>query len=201
MNTPSHGSKVARKDIPAVFQWKIQDIYATQEEWEKACTALKELIAELETCKGSLKDAGILLQALQLRDRMSQEIDKIYAYARLQQDADNGDVNAQALSGKAEGILAAFYNAVSFIDSEVTSLPKEQLEQLKNDPTTHCFPTTVFTWKTWNECENTYCPVSRKQSWHKVSWPPEPAPLPSGHWYLPTWSSLSSKTATATMRL
>ena len=83
MNTPSHGSKVARKDIPAVFQWKIQDIYATQEEWEKACTALKELIAELETCKGSLKDASILLQALQLRDRMSQEIDKIYAYARL----------------------------------------------------------------------------------------------------------------------
>ena len=119
MNTPSHGSKVARKDIP---------------EWEKACTALKELIVELETCKGSLKDASILLQALQLRDRMSQEIDKIYAYARLQQDADNGDVNAQALSGKAEGILAAFYNAVSFIDSEVTSLPKEQLEQLKNDP-------------------------------------------------------------------
>ncbi len=130
MNTPSHGSKVARKDIPAACQWKIQDIYATQEEWEKACTALKELIAELETCKGSLKDASILLQALQLRDRMSQEIDKIYAYARLQQDADNGDVNAQALSGKAEGILAAFYNAVSFIDSEVTSLPKEQLEAI-----------------------------------------------------------------------
>ena len=123
MNTPSHGSKVARKDVPAACQWKIQDIYVTQEEWEKACTALKELIAELETCKGSLKDAGILLQALQLRDRMSQEIDKIYAYARLQQDADNSDVNAQALSGKAEGILAAFYNAVSFIDSEVTSLP------------------------------------------------------------------------------
>ena len=91
MNTPSHGSKVARKDVPAACQWKIQDIYVTQEEWEKACTALKELIAELETCKGSLKDAGILLQALQLRDRMSQEIDKIYAYARLQQDADNSD--------------------------------------------------------------------------------------------------------------
>ena len=69
MNTPSHGSKVARKDIPAAFQWKIQDIYATQEEWEKACTALKELIAELETCKGSLKDASILLQALQLQRR------------------------------------------------------------------------------------------------------------------------------------
>lgn len=134
MNTPSHGSNVERKKIPTACRWKIQDIYTTQEEWEKACVGLKELIAELETCKGSLKDSRILLQALQLRDRMSQEIDKIYAYARLQQDADNSDTNAQALSGKAEGILASFYNAVSFIDSEVTSLSKEEMEQLKNNP-------------------------------------------------------------------
>lgn len=134
MNTPSHGSNVNRKDIPAICQWKIQDIYATQENWEKACAGLKELIEELETCRGSLKDSRKLLQALQLRDRMSQEIDKIYAYARLQQDADNSDANAQALSGKAEGILDSFYNAVSFIDSEVTSLSKEQMEILKSDP-------------------------------------------------------------------
>ena len=74
------------------------------------------------------------MQVLHLRDRLSQEIDKIYAYARLQQDADNGDTNAQAISGKAEGLLASFYNAVSFIDAEITSLTKEQLEQLKSDP-------------------------------------------------------------------
>ena len=134
MNTPTYGSNVERKDIPAVFQWNVHDIYPTQEAWEKACAVLKELIPELETCKGKLNKPAILLQALQLRDRLSKEIDKIYAYARLQQDADNGDANAQSLSGKAEGILASYYNAVSFIDSEVTSLPKEQLEQLKNSP-------------------------------------------------------------------
>ena len=133
MNTPSHGSNVDRKDIPNNFKWDIKDIYATQEDWEKACTGLKSLIAELETCQGRLKDPAILLHTLQLRDRLSQEIDKIYAYARLQQDADNGDANAQSLAGKAEGILASFYNAVSFIDSEITSLPKEQLEQFTTD--------------------------------------------------------------------
>ncbi|MBP5737382.1 MAG: oligoendopeptidase F [Acidaminococcaceae bacterium] len=134
MNTPSHGINIDRKNIPASCQWNIQDIYPKQEDWEKACTGLKELITDLETCQGSLQKPAILLQVLQLRDRLSQEIDKIYAYARLQQDADNGDPNAQALSGKAEGILASFYNAVSFIDSEITSLPKEQVEQLKSNP-------------------------------------------------------------------
>ena len=134
MNTPLHGSNVERKEIPANCQWNIHDIYTTQEEWEKSCAGLKTLIAELEKCQGSLKEPAVLLQALQLRDRLSREIDKIYAYAKLQQDADNGDTNAQALSGKAEGILASFYNSVSFIDSEITSLPNDQLEKLKNDP-------------------------------------------------------------------
>ena len=134
MNIPPYGSNVARKSIPANCQWNIHDIYASQEDWEKACAGLKELIAGLKTCQGNLKEPAILLQVLQLRDRLSQEIDKIYAYARLQQDADNGDTNAQALSGKAEGLLASFCNAVSFIDSEITSLSKEQLEQLKRDP-------------------------------------------------------------------
>ena len=134
MNTPPHGSNIDRKNIPENCQWNIHDIYASQEDWEKACAGLKELIAGLETCQGSLKEPAVLLRVLQLRDRLSQEIDKIYAYARLQQDADNGDTNAQALSGKAEGLLASFYNAVSFIDSEITSLSKEQLEQLKSDP-------------------------------------------------------------------
>ena len=134
MNTPPHGSNIDRKSIPGDCQWNIHDIYASQEEWDKACAGLKELIAGLETCQGSLKEPAILLRVLQLRDRLSQEIDKIYAYARLQQDADNGDTNAQALSGKAEGLLSSFYNAVSFIDSEITSLSKEQLEQLKSNP-------------------------------------------------------------------
>ena len=37
MNTPPHGSNIDRKSIPADCQWNIHDIYASQEEWDKAC--------------------------------------------------------------------------------------------------------------------------------------------------------------------
>lgn len=134
MVTPNHGSNVDRKIIPAQYKWKTSDIYATREDWEKACSGLKELIIELEKCQGSLKEKDVLLQALQLRDHLSQEIDKIYAYARLQQDSDNGNTEAQELTGRAEGVLASYQNAISFIDSEITSLPKDLLERFKNDP-------------------------------------------------------------------
>jgi len=134
MNTPKHGSNVCREEIPAAYQWRIQDIFAGRREWEKACNELKNMTAELEKCQGNLKNPATLLLALKLRDRLSQEIDKVYAYARLQQDADNGDTEAQALTGKAEGLLAAYSNAVSFVDSEITALPAEQLKQLEDDP-------------------------------------------------------------------
>ena len=134
ITTPVHGSSIERRNIPAAYKWNLQDIYATQKDWENAFSGLKELLAELGKYQGKLKDFPTLLQVLQLRDRLSQEIDKIYAYARLQQDADNGDSKAQALAGKAEGLLASYCNAVSFIDSEITALPKEQIKQLENDP-------------------------------------------------------------------
>ena len=73
MNTPPHGSNIDRKSIPAGCQWNIHDIYTSQENWEKACAGLKELIADLETCQGSLKEPATLLQVLHLRDRLSQE--------------------------------------------------------------------------------------------------------------------------------
>ena len=47
MNTPTHGSNTDRKSIPADCQWNIHDIYASQENWEKACAGLKELISDL----------------------------------------------------------------------------------------------------------------------------------------------------------
>ena len=56
MVTPNHGSNVDRKIIPAQYKWKTSDIYATREDWEKACSGLKELIIELEKCQGSLKE-------------------------------------------------------------------------------------------------------------------------------------------------
>ncbi len=134
MITPDHGSTVNRKYIPASYQWKISDIYKSRSEWEKACTGLIDLITEIGKSQGKLKDTAILLQTLQLRDRLSREIDKIYAYARLQQDADNGDTEAQSLSGKAEGLLSSYCNAISFIDSEISALSKEHLENLAKDP-------------------------------------------------------------------
>lgn len=124
-NIPAHGSNIARKDINEIYKWKIDDLYADKESWQAAAQNLKAELSRFEEFKGRLGDAKILLQALQKQAQLSEEISKIYAYARLQLDADNTDPALQAMSGEAESLLADFNNAVSFVEPEIISLPKD----------------------------------------------------------------------------
>lgn len=130
INVPAHGSDVARADIPDSCKWHVQDIYATEADWQAACASFKEKLPQLKAMQGTLTTAQSLLAALKLQDELAQLLDKIYAYARLQQDADNTDQHLQALSGEAEGLVAAFTSANSFIEPELLALGKEKVESL-----------------------------------------------------------------------
>ena len=72
--------------------------------------------------------------ALQEQVSLSISVSKLYAYARLQQDTDNGDQKFQALAGEAEALAAAFNNAVSFIEPEILSLSQDKFDNLLADP-------------------------------------------------------------------
>ena len=133
-NIPAHGSNIARKDINEIYKWKIDDLYADKESWQAAAQNLKAELSRFEEFKGRLGDAKILLQALQKQAQLSEKISKIYAYARLQLDADNTDPALQAMSGEAESLLADFNNAVSFVEPEIISLPKDYLESCLAEP-------------------------------------------------------------------
>ena len=129
-NTPQHGSSTLRCDIPAAYKWQVNDIYADDTAWQTACDNLREQLPLLQKLKGLLNDQKILAAALELRDQAAQSIEKIYAYARLQQDADNADPRFQALTGEAESLLAAYNNAVSFIEPEILALDKNLLKAM-----------------------------------------------------------------------
>lgn len=130
----NYSHKTERKDVPSSDKWNISDIYASPADWEKASRALREMIAGMEALQGSLSDKDTLHKALLLRDHLSREIEKIYAYARLQLDADNGDTAFQSLAGKAESLLAAYGHTVSFIDSEILAMAPEARKALQQDP-------------------------------------------------------------------
>lgn len=128
-NIPAHGSNILREEIPKEYKWNIEDIYSTETEWSKACAELKAQIITLKSLRGTLTTATKLLEALKLQDKLAQIVDKIFAYARLQQDADNTDQHFQVLVGTAESLSAAFASANSFIEPEMLSLGEEKLQE------------------------------------------------------------------------
>lgn len=129
INSPLHGSNVERHEIPSKYQWHIQDIYLDETEWQKACSDFKSKLPLLNSMQGTLTTAANVNAALALQSELSQCLEKIYAFARLQQDADNTNQHLQAIAGEAESLAADFSNAVSFIEPELISLGKEKLEE------------------------------------------------------------------------
>ena len=129
-----YGSDTPRKTVPSQYQWKITDIFAEETAWQQAYQKVEAQLPLLKTFQGTLKDPASVLKALRQRDFLSQQVEKIYAYARLQQDADNTDSHFQALTGKAESLAAAFNNAASFFDPEILALSKSQRQSLLDSP-------------------------------------------------------------------
>lgn len=127
--TPEHGSNVDRKNIPFECKWHVEDIYATEAVWEEQCKIFKDKLPQLQALKGQIKSGAKLYAALSLQDELAKMLDKIFAYARLQQDADNTDQHLQSLTGQAEGLSAAFSSSNSFIEPEMLAQGEETIKE------------------------------------------------------------------------
>lgn len=131
---PQHGSNVPREQIPSAYQWRTQDIFASTADWQTAVDSTRAQLPQLAQLQGTLKNNHSILQCLTLRDTIAQSLEKIYPYARLQRDVDNGNSQWQELVGQAEVLLAEYAKAVSFLEPELLALPASTLQALAADP-------------------------------------------------------------------
>lgn len=47
-----------REEIPAEYKWKLDDIYTDWDSWEKDLSRMNELMTELVSYKGKLKESS-----------------------------------------------------------------------------------------------------------------------------------------------
>lgn len=65
----------ARSEIEELNTWRLEDVFYTDEEWEKEFQAVKELLPKLTEFKGKLGDsADALLATLQYEDEVSMRL-------------------------------------------------------------------------------------------------------------------------------
>jgi oligoendopeptidase F len=130
-----YGSQVPRAEIPAApIPGGLRISLPLNLPGRQLAPSSNKKLAHIQTTSPALDDTNALLALLHKQDQLAQQVEKVYAYARLQQDAENGNAHLQALVGKAENLLALFTETFSFLEPGILALPAAIQEQILKDP-------------------------------------------------------------------
>jgi len=73
-----------RNEIPEQFKWKLEDIYESNEAWEKDFAKAKLLASNLKDFKDKIGESSdSLLKCLEAQAEVSRLFEKVYVYAQM----------------------------------------------------------------------------------------------------------------------
>ena len=120
------GKISSRSEMKKEDQWKMEDLYASDEVWEQDFQKLKEQMQEFSRYEGTMGDsAEQLYQVLTEQDRLNMLMENVYVYANQKNHEDMGNGTYQKMAGRAQSLMSALSDAVSFVESELLEIPQE----------------------------------------------------------------------------
>lgn len=125
----------SRDEIPQEHKWRLEDIFSSDEEWEKMFKETEERIARSNNYRGKLGDSvDILIECLDWSDKLSLYVGELFAYARMRRDEDNRIACYQGMTDRAGMLSVQAGSALSFIVPEILAIPEDKLAELRRDP-------------------------------------------------------------------
>jgi len=117
-----------RQEIDAKDKWKIEDIFASDEAWQKDFLKLEKMLETSCDFKGKLgQSANNLYEALKESDDCDWLVERIYVYAFMKYYEDTTNPVYQELSGKAQGIAVKSGAKYAFMVPEILEIPEDVL--------------------------------------------------------------------------
>ncbi|MCQ2499897.1 MAG: oligoendopeptidase F [Lachnospiraceae bacterium] len=122
-----------REDMDPAYCWKMEDLYANEDDWAAEAKQLEEKIAQLQKMQGKLKEgAEELLTVLKFNDEMGKLFERVYVYANQRYHQDTGNQTYQAMTAKAAALMAKYSDAAAFIEPEILEMDEEKLREWMN---------------------------------------------------------------------
>lgn len=117
-----------RSEIPTEDTWKLEDLFASDHEWEMEYDVLLDEIGQMKQYAGKLSsDADILLACFRQSDTLSYHLGRIVVYANERYHQDTANPVYQAYASRADHVSALTAEALSFMEPEILSMPRERL--------------------------------------------------------------------------
>ena len=123
-----------RQEISEENKWKLEDIFLSIEEWEKSFNALKSKADLCLKYRGNLKTKEQILNCLKDSENISQDAEKLYAYAKMREDEDIRDSKYKILGDRIENLFVSIMAKNSFIVPSLSTLPVKFLKELQGSP-------------------------------------------------------------------
>lgn len=124
-----------RSEIPANLKWDVESVFADDEKWEAAYTETENLLAHAAEFAGTLSDSPERLHEwLSFREKLLQALDRIFLYAQMKKDEDNGNPTYQGLADRAQNLSVRTSAALAFEEPELLAIGEEKLNDWLKAP-------------------------------------------------------------------
>ena len=129
----SNESKVkklpARSEVTTEDTWRLEDIFANDEAWEKEFSEVKGLLPGVQEFQGKLADSSDqLYTALQLQDALLERLGRLYTYAHMRYDQDTTNSFYQGFDDRIKNLYSQAASALAYIVPEILAIDEEKIQ-------------------------------------------------------------------------
>ncbi len=114
------------------YQWQIEDIYKTEQDWLKDYQNVEKEI-DFSEFKGKLSSKKCFFECMKKQERIARIIEKLSVYAMMLHDTDTASSKYDSLVSKTTVLSVKFSSESAFIVPELTSLDVSVLKEFIAD--------------------------------------------------------------------
>jgi oligoendopeptidase F len=125
-----------RKDIPKELTWKIEDIFANIEAWNKEKQEAVTMMGMIDgMSKTWTSSAKALLDFEQFTDKLTLKLERLYSYASNQSNMDVGNTQFIGMKGELQSLFVQYGSKLAFVQPDLLKLGDAKFkEYLKTEP-------------------------------------------------------------------
>ena len=119
-----------RSEVDVELTWKLEDIFSSESEWEKALSEAMSLADEIAGFAGKVgESADTLYKVLETYEKCCLKIHLVYGYAFKMRDVDTTSTYAQTLYSKVMSADVEVSEKIAFMEPEIIAVDEETMNK------------------------------------------------------------------------
>lgn len=123
-----------RSQIEAKYKWNLKDIFPSDEAWETEFAAIKAELPQLGAFAGVLHQKDQLQKLFALEHALMPRLERLFVYAKMNRDQDNGNDRYVSMCDRAYALLTACDTETAYIVPELNRLSDDILLAWAEEP-------------------------------------------------------------------